>query len=501
MQFIKRILSYFCPVYLNDWRHSNQIVSTLKLFFDRNNKAFHLISTLGNVFRGSKWSDLRISNAKTSLTTRYRKFLLLTFFLFFLLFLVGILPNSNLANSFWDLYYYLGACIRDWFICIGFSSHAIKRYVVSRLITSEIRFMSPSTLNSQSESSTVRKFNFSKLGSICALNESWSSFIAEVNFKITSTIGLFAHSSKFSNFESTFNKPTPPFTSGNFYYNNALAALLSSRSSMHGSVIKPASILRLEPIAGYTPSVILGKDLSDLNYFILNSRGINFSAGSDQHYHSLMIQAANSLGDAKAVRWLTKNTPLDSGLDRSNNAYVAAKSLSNFSSTDLDKSDSNLWQSTFFSNNNVDISAKSPTSIGKYSQDFLRNYNLFEEGRESFSRRSLLLAPQYNTRRKYSYCMDLPEELLLLLDEDTARLYRSLTAFHNSQVVNYPNFSFRGDSSSPLDSHTAKTDASDSSRYSGTSSDSGIGSSQNLHTIYCMGSTPARVAGNRKNWY
>ena len=52
--------------YMNNNKLKNYPNSILKLFFERNNKNVSTFSKLGNVFRNSKWSDLKIHNIKSS---------------------------------------------------------------------------------------------------------------------------------------------------------------------------------------------------------------------------------------------------------------------------------------------------------------------------------------------------------------------------------------------------------------------------------------------------
>ena len=52
-------------------RYTSSFFYTLKFFFDKNTKTLNTVAKLGNVYRSSKWVDLRMQNIKVSVSTRY----------------------------------------------------------------------------------------------------------------------------------------------------------------------------------------------------------------------------------------------------------------------------------------------------------------------------------------------------------------------------------------------------------------------------------------------
>lgn len=64
---------------MNSPKHNSNFLSYLRIFFERNNKYKSTFAKLGNVFRNSKWSDLKIQNIKTPLISNWFSWALLLF--------------------------------------------------------------------------------------------------------------------------------------------------------------------------------------------------------------------------------------------------------------------------------------------------------------------------------------------------------------------------------------------------------------------------------------
>ena len=50
---------------------NNNITSYLKIFFERSNKLSNTVSSFGNVFKNSKWSDFQTQNIKKSFSKEW----------------------------------------------------------------------------------------------------------------------------------------------------------------------------------------------------------------------------------------------------------------------------------------------------------------------------------------------------------------------------------------------------------------------------------------------
>ena len=120
METLEKFITFFSTKYYSNLKYSNSVLSSLRLFFERNNKISSSVAKLGNVYRNSKWADLKIVNIKASFLVQFAKNLfvvILTFNIFYkiILFFIATIFCVNFSNtsntwvSFqeWAQYYYI----------------------------------------------------------------------------------------------------------------------------------------------------------------------------------------------------------------------------------------------------------------------------------------------------------------------------------------------------------------------------------------------------------
>jgi hypothetical protein len=78
MNSLTKIIHFLSSKYYNNLKYNNSILYSLRLFFERTLKFNHTITSLGNVYRNSKWSNLKIQNIKNSFLTQFFSVFLLT---------------------------------------------------------------------------------------------------------------------------------------------------------------------------------------------------------------------------------------------------------------------------------------------------------------------------------------------------------------------------------------------------------------------------------------
>ena len=71
MNYFDRLTNFFLNRYQNNLKYRHSLLSYLKLFFERNTKDNSTFASLGNVFRNSKWTDLKIQNVKTTFVKQF----------------------------------------------------------------------------------------------------------------------------------------------------------------------------------------------------------------------------------------------------------------------------------------------------------------------------------------------------------------------------------------------------------------------------------------------
>jgi len=100
MKYINLLFNFFKSTYLNDSRYNSSILTTLRVLFERETKYRSTPAVFGNVFRNSKWSDLKIQNVKT---TSIRHWLYYLLFVFLLISIAILLLHQIAPNSYFGL--------------------------------------------------------------------------------------------------------------------------------------------------------------------------------------------------------------------------------------------------------------------------------------------------------------------------------------------------------------------------------------------------------------
>ena len=117
----KKIFNYYLSSYWNNSRTLSSMYSFLKIFFERNNKIDSTVSSFGNVFRNSKWSNMQTQNIKKLFIKQWLWFfLLITSITFFTLTYSGVSFSASYLgffyvkqtlNEFVTNCYYLVGCV------------------------------------------------------------------------------------------------------------------------------------------------------------------------------------------------------------------------------------------------------------------------------------------------------------------------------------------------------------------------------------------------------
>lgn len=110
MRFLNKFYSYIKSIYLNDSKYSNNLRHLLRIFFEREVKTKHSLSTFGSLFKGSKWSDYQTFNINKLFINSglYYFYYILTLLLLIIMFLgrskseqyFGFIPFFSYINFF-----------------------------------------------------------------------------------------------------------------------------------------------------------------------------------------------------------------------------------------------------------------------------------------------------------------------------------------------------------------------------------------------------------------
>ena len=97
MNFFEKVLNRLTSTFFNNTKLKNNTLNSLRIFFERNNKFYDSASSFGNVFRNSKWSDLKFQNIKNSfISLRVSKLTLLLLVILFFIITIGFSYKAGL---------------------------------------------------------------------------------------------------------------------------------------------------------------------------------------------------------------------------------------------------------------------------------------------------------------------------------------------------------------------------------------------------------------------
>lgn len=347
-------------------RYTSSFFYTLKFFFDKNTKTLNTVAKLGNVYRSSKWVDLRMQNIKVSVATRYLalfgSLLLLTILCYMEVSILSTILAvlSKIILFFIDSFYYskiFAASILHYFVTSAKKNLCIHIIVThsSRTATSTIcnsknasRFTSPAGLPGVPFSSTRYYRHGNKLVSPVLWNF----------YKATSSLAKLANS-RFTA-ESFFKKVSPllaitsqksliQFVSLNSYFD---------LTRFHKKMVQETAPNTIEYIQDYEAK-FYGAELP--SSFSLFKWAYSFLPNYNSFARiglaierSLMANQTNNATVGRENRWMWKSNVFSNTTSSSLNAIAKLKKFINnplLSGSILNK---NLWTSSK-ATENIDI--------------------------------------------------------------------------------------------------------------------------------------------------
>ena len=392
--FIKAFLS-FISTYLNSWNFKNKLSSFLRLLFERNNKFSQSITNLGNVFRSSKWSDLKIVNISQSLTSNFKKILIPTAFLFLLSGVLGWDYLDTLWGSFWVSYALFLDWLGDLFFLAGLKIFTLKVYFNFKLnsFEKEIINMSGGGSDSSSSSNHNSSQNLVSTGNTFADSTNRALDLGEL-------IDLSNHSDLLNNFSQSLRNYENLNITNSPTHNNLYASLVASNNPTNNKFLLPLGVGKGRTT--FSIHGVLGSEshkLLTLNE--LSTAGVYGGESRNQNYYYFLTQSViDSNLDSKQVRWLSKNTMVDYRLSTDSNLYLTSKMFLNFNKGSWVNASSNIWQSNLYSTGGINILLDGYRGV---STGYTSNYNAFEEARDFFNKRLILVSPQNNLSTNYLY--------------------------------------------------------------------------------------------------
>jgi hypothetical protein len=330
--------------------------------FERNSKNNSTYATLGNVFRNSKWSDLKVQNIKMGFS---RQFYLLLIFVI-TSFMVSLTSPQILI---YDSYFFVTELMLSlidiitivFVLTIVILSDLLITYVTVPICTKILDYYGHDT--------TVEE----------DLSFSQQSVDKSNDYKLVNTLYRTSSVVNLNNFDTILTNPTQKN--------------LTNWVNTQGNPLlyKPNYLTELN--IGSSKNITMS--LQNLNkllsnkHFILNSG--NFSKDLD-----LM----------KSDRWVLKNSLLSEDVIRNTNSYTNAKKLIGLNVLNSQLSNKNVWASTNLNKLNstnmaslqslLNESDNSQLFVNHLNSSNLGNFNFFEESR-------LFLVNKYSYSNKLRY--------------------------------------------------------------------------------------------------
>lgn len=332
LKFSTKFINFFTSKYYSNVKYNHSFSFLLRIFFERATKVQSTVANLGNVYRNSKWSDLKIQNIKS---LHLSSFLIISSLLIFLLFTIFIvlfrldttLFSSSLSVLFWPFVYVVDLVSYLWLsvsLIVYAVSNRVQIYLSSYFynnVSSNIHLATQSDLNNKftalnSLSESLAKSNISG---------DWVELLHSLYQSKLATHRLDSRKPKIST-NSTANYLSVFLTTSNPSYLNKLSSDYTHTSS--ASITNKLSNL-LDSEIFSTP----------LNLSKVNTSSVVLGSAYS-HATSQNLNLANQ------TRWALRMSPISEKLARDNFNYTQAKGLLGSPIVNSHSSSNNIWSSS-----------------------------------------------------------------------------------------------------------------------------------------------------------
>ena len=341
MRYFDKLLNFFTSSYSNNTRFHHSTLGYLKIFFERNNKLKSTFTSLGNVFRNSKWSDLKVQNIKTSFIKSWSSYFLATsLVLCLILSFFGIYTGGAITTQIpfigdiYEILCFSWTHTEDLFKALLLSIASIFSYVKSALIK-QMRTKQSYIYESLR---TVRRYPSSVSSNILsplALSKSEVSNHATIEIMYA-----LAHASK-----SVHN--IDPTETENIYEFQSYSDSLNISDCLNWSTVdlanasQPLNLSNIEYSYTVTPA-----NAMFVHQFDTESSNLNKINTYNTALAVTNLNTQDALKNAKQDRWLVRNSLLSENLILNSNAFTQSKKLLGINFLNSEAASKNVWSST-----------------------------------------------------------------------------------------------------------------------------------------------------------
>ena len=348
MKNVNKIYNFFTTRYYDNIKYNHSTAALLRIFFERANKTKQSVSNLGNVYRNSKWSDLKVQNIKFTHVNSFISQLLLALatlvFTFVLVFRLDFPTFTLLFTNLLSLLWYLVDSVNYIFTLLLLIVYRLHAYLLGSGYDFNGNLKSHKASKGTAIGSSVNLQTPNKL-SVDQLNLLTNLFSSHNSISRLPVESSFPeHKASCANLLNLSTSPT------DFTY--SIASLenkhtLSVDKYMSNSVAYKSSLT-----------------LSDLN-------STQSSAELNQLINDSM---SSSFRTAEYSRWLLKSSPISENLANSLFNFTQSKSLVGSSNTNSNLSTNNVWASSAYESNNIG----SLLPLDNFKSVLNSNINFFE---------------------------------------------------------------------------------------------------------------------------
>lgn len=449
MKSTKNFFSFFLSRFYDSIKFNQSFAFRLKIYFERSTKYRQTIDILGNVYRNSKWTDLKIQNIKGSHLFKFLRINMVLITIFLFIYLILFRYNATFfysitseLNYFWlivsDFISYLGLVTFSIFINLYIMLTALYYYIfnsITRLLgikhsstngnfqlyNNEYSFSNPTTTKSKDYGLNFKSDSLGNISSEVSLVSTLFKLKKNLDFSNYSILG--------------FDKKTSELSA-----NSIITSIASANNNQNSNINKSLVMIESSFV-----SVDFNKNFSKSKF----SESLIKKYSKDMFITSIIEDSSQlTFNKASANRWILKMLPFSE--DLAINSSYFSKLKENLANPFLDSkaANQNVWIG------NLQLNALPTLSIANELNK--SNINNFEISRLWNQKRNYftLLSKFSESKPLHSYKLDTINNIqhqdsnfilsLINLDYQNYKNAFFLSTndidINNSKNINYNNF-------------------------------------------------------------
>ncbi len=449
MRFSEKLSNFFASSFTNNSKFNSSFLVYLRLLFERNNKYKSTFDKLGNVFRNSKWNNLKVQNIKTTLINSWFSYLaalsilLLLGFSFF-----GYSSNFNtfllpaFFSEIWGTFFFIFAQVSNTvtlgILKLSFLVLALKVYL-SQLLS----FNSTFIFETFTRSSNTHKSTKGTKSDVFELSH--HSYFSPETLLLTHNL---------SKVNYTLNKLYDSKRVENF-----IRSIKFQTETPIEFLLYESTDITFSEDCTWKPSQLYQSIISYRPNFTFSTKSLKLDLGSLNKLQNLPITSSLSnfniyknLNQSKQNRWLLKNSILSNNTATGLSNFTQVKNLIGNTMYDSLNTSHNIWNSSKLTqlSKAAELTTLSFFQANKLGNPFLntnQTLNLMPSTPSNLQNFNFFETSQLWSTKKFFFTNQLKTNTLQLVD--SSKTYSNRTDTHNhsansklTTLLNLLNYSF-----------------------------------------------------------